>query len=400
MVSINNVGPNVSSQFNELMVSRRTPVIELTSVYGLSNLRDLVETTGAGTVTNTTVEYQVETTTADTDSATLDSVERGRYMPGYAGQAGIGVRIPLPPTNNQVFRWGMVDDENGAFFGQSVADGIFVAIRRAGADTIIPQSAWNVDQLDGTGTSGLTLNLALGNIFHINFTWYGYGVIEFNVVVQNPSTLAQEVVTVHRFRPIDETSLTDPNLPLRAQIENNGTTEGLRNLFVGGRQYSILGKFNPEFRITSERRTVLVGEAGVPVISFQRKAIFPTGSARPNSVSVTLEGVDIVTASDIYFQIIVGGTVNTAFTNFPTPTTDIPDNETALLVNNTAGTITGGDVVFQGVASGVPGAANRDLAVANLLDFELPDEESVSLVVGTFSGTSNVSAVLRVTEEW
>ena len=132
MVSINNVGPSVSSQFNELMTSRRTPVIELTSVYGLSDLRDLVGTTGAGTVTNTTVEYQVTTTTGATDSATLDSVERGRYMPGYAGQAGIGVRIPLAPTNDQVFRWGMVDDENGAFFGQSVADGIFVAIRRAG----------------------------------------------------------------------------------------------------------------------------------------------------------------------------------------------------------------------------------------------------------------------------
>ena len=185
MVSINNVGPNVSSQFNELMASRRTPVIELTSVYGLSDLRDLVETTGAGTVTNTTVEYQVTTTTGATDSATLDSVERGRYMPGYAGQAGIGVRIPLAPTNDQVFRWGMVDDENGAFFGQSVADGIFVAIRRAGVDTIIPQASWNVDPLDGTGPSGLTLNLALGNIFQITFTWYGYGVIEFNVVVQN-----------------------------------------------------------------------------------------------------------------------------------------------------------------------------------------------------------------------
>ncbi|WP_404332362.1 hypothetical protein [Mesobacillus maritimus] len=399
MVSINNVGPNVSSQFSELMVSRRTPVVELTSVYGLSVLRDLVETTGSGTVTNTTVEYQITTTTGAADSATLDSVERGRYMPGYAGQAGIGVRIPLAPTNDQVFRWGMVDDENGAFFGQSVADGIFVAIRRAGVDTIIPQTSWNVDPLDGTGPSGLTLDLALGNIFQITFTWYGYGVIEFNVVVQNPTTLAQEVVTVHRFRPANETSLTDPNLPLRAQIENNGATAEVRNLFVGGRQYSILGKFNPEFRITSERRTVTVGIAGLPVISFQRKPEFPAGSLRPNSVSVTLEGIDIVTANDVFFQVVVGGTLNTAFTTFPTTNTNIPNNETALLVNNDATTITGGEVVFQGVASGAPGAS-RDLAEANLLDFELPDDESVSLVIGTFTGTSLVSAVLRVTEEW
>ena len=161
-------------------------------------------------------------------------------------------------------------------------------------------------------------------------------------------------MTVHRYRPTNETSLTDPNLPLRAQIENNGATADTRNIFVGGRQYSILGKFNPEFRITSERRTVTVGTVGLPVISFQRKPEFPAGSSRPNSVSVTLEGVDIVTDNDIFFQVIVGGTLNGTFTTFPTTTTNIPNNETALLVNNDATTITGGEVVFQGVGAGAP----------------------------------------------
>ena len=398
MAIIEGVGPNVSSQFNELRTAERFPIVELKSVYGLSELRDIVETTGAGSVTNTTVEYQVSTTAAGIDSATLDSAERGRYMPGFAGQAGIAVRIPTSPTGTQIFRWGMFDDENGAFYGQSVADGIFVAIRRSGVDTIIPQTAWNVDPMDGTGPSGITLDLTLGNIFQIIFTWYGYGVIEFNIVVQNPTTLAQEVVTVNRYRPVNQTSFTDPNLPLRAQIDNDGTSAAA-DLFVGGRQYSIIGKFNPEFRITSERRTVVVGTAGLPVISFRRKAIFPAGSARPNSVSINLEGLDIVTDNDVYFQIILGGTLDTAFTNFPTSSTAIPDNETALLVNNTATTITGGEVVFQGVAAGGSGAS-RALATADLLDFELPDQTPISLVIGTFISTTSVSAVFRVTEDW
>ncbi|ASF38903.1 hypothetical protein CEH05_07170 [Halobacillus halophilus] len=398
MTIIENIGPNVSSQFNELKVAQRTPVIELKSVYGLSDLRDIVETTGSGTVTNTTVEYQLSVTTGASDSATLDSAERGRYMPGYAGQAGIGVRIPEPAATDQVFRWGLFDDENGAFYGQNVTDGIFLAIRRAGTDLIIPQTSWNVDPLDGSGPSGVTLDLSLGNIFQINFTWYGYGVIEFNVVIQNPVNLSQEVITVHRYRPDNETSFTDPNLPLRAQIVNSGVTAA-KNIFVGGRQYSIIGKFDPAFRITSERRTVSVNTTGIPVISFQRKAVFPAGSARPNSVSVTLEGVDIVTSEDVYFQVIVGGTLNTAFVNFPTATTDIPLNETALMVNSTATTIAGGEVVFQGVAASDRGS-NRDLANANLLDFELPDDQIVSLVIGSFGVSASVSAVFRVTEEW
>ena len=138
---------------------------------------------------------------------------------------------------------------------KNVANGIFVAIRRAGVDTIISQASWNVDPLDGTGPSGATLDLSKGNIFQIVFTWYGYGVIEFRVVIPDPTTLAQEVITVHRFSPTGETSLADPNLPVRAEIDNDGTATAL-NLFVGGRQYSILGNYSPVFRVTSERRTV------------------------------------------------------------------------------------------------------------------------------------------------
>ena len=240
------------------------------------------------------------------DSATLDSSERGRYEAGFAGEAGIGIRLPVAPTGTQVVRWGLFDDQNGAFFGQNVANGIFVAIRRAGLDTIIPQTSWNVDKLNGSGPSGATLTLSKGNIFQIVFTWYGYGVIEFRVVIPDPTTLAQEVITVNRFSPTGQTSFADPNLPLRAQISNNGTASAI-SLFVGGRQYSIIGNYNPTFRITSERRQVTATGTLTPIISFQRKAVFPAGSGRSNSVSVKLEGIDLVTSADIYYQIILGG---------------------------------------------------------------------------------------------
>ncbi|UTR15325.1 hypothetical protein MM221_01650 [Salipaludibacillus sp. LMS25] len=400
MTIISGIGPNVNSQFNELMTSQRTPVIELKSVYGLSVLRDIVITTGAGTVTNTSTEFQVSVTTNALDSATLDSAERGRYMPGYAGQAGIGVRIPENPEDEQVFQWGMFDDVNGAYFEQGV-EGLEVIILRAGVVIEnVPQAMWNVDPLDGTGPSGLTLDVADGNIYQINFTWYGYGVIEFAIVMQNAENGSQEVITVHRYKPEDETSFADPNLPLRASITNNNAAPA-RSIFVGGRQYSIVGKFNPEFRVTSERRTVAVTTTGQPVLAFQRKAVFPAGSARPNSVSVTLEGIDIITNEDIFFQIILGGELNTAFSTFPTATTNIPNNETALLVNNNATAFTvDGEVYFQGVAASGGGAVSRDLAVANLLDLELPDDEIITLFVGGITTTANITAVFRVTEEW
>lgn len=400
MTIINGIGPNVSSQFNELMTSQRTPVIELKSVYGLSVLRDIVTTTGAGTVTNTSTEFEISVTTNAADSATLDSAERGRYMPGYAGQAGIGVRIPANPEDDQVFQWGMFDDQNGAYFEQN-ADGLEVVMIRGGVIIEnVSQAMWNVDPLDGTGPSGLTLDVAEGNIYNITFTWYGYGVVEFQVVMQNTTNGAQEVITVHRYKTEGQTSFADPNLPLRASILNNNAAPA-RSIFVGGRQYSILGKFNPEFRVTSERRTVTVSTTGQPVIAFQRKAEFPAGSGRPNSVSVTLEGIDIITNQDIFFQIILGGELNTAFGTFPTGTTNIPNNETALLVNNSATAfVEDGEVYFQGVAASGGGGGNRDLAVANLLDLELPDDEIITLVVGGITTAANITAVFRVNEEW
>jgi hypothetical protein len=400
-IIISNVGPTVSSQFNELRVASKHPIIELTSVYGVSDLRDIVITTGAGTVTNTSTEYSVNTTASGADSAILESAMRGRYEPGYAGEAGIGVRIPISPTGTQIARWGLFDTENGVFFG-STSTNIFVAIRRGGVDTVINQSAWNVDKLDGTGPSGATLTLSEGNIYQIVFTWYGYGVIEFRVVIPDPTTLAQEVITVNRFSPTGQTSFIDPNQPLRAEIDNAGTATSF-NLFVGGRQYSISGKYEPTFRVTSERRTVSnVTTTLTPVISFARKAVFPAASARTNSVEVNLEEINLIaTSADLAYQVLLGGTVNGTFVNYPTATTIIPDSETALLVNTTSTTITGGEVIFQGITSG-SGGNSRVLATAELLSFALPDNAIVTLAVVRLAGSpsNTVNASFSVTESW
>ncbi|MDQ0655796.1 hypothetical protein [Paenibacillus sp. W2I17] len=399
-IIISNIGPNVSSQFDELRIAQKTPIVELTSVYGLSILRDAVTTTGAGTVTNNATEYNLSNTASGVDSAILESVLRGRYEPGYAGEAGIGVRIPSLPIGNQVAQWGLFDTQNGAFFGVNSTT-VFVTVRRAGVDTTVPQSLWNVDPLNGTGPSGATLNLSKGNIYQIVFTWYGYGVIEFRVVIPDPVTLAQEVVTVHRFSPTGQTSFVDPNLPLRAQVANNGTGAAY-SIFVGGRQYSIIGKYEPTYRVTSERRRITnVTSTLTPVISFTRKAVFPAGSARTNSVQVNLEEINVISTVDLSYQVLVGGTLNGAFVNYPTATTIIPDSETALLVNNTSTTITGGEVVFQGITGG--GAGNTTiLASSELLDFTLPENQVVTLAVLNIGGpgSNTVDVVFRVTESW
>jgi hypothetical protein len=207
------------------------------------------------------------------------------------------------------------------------------------------------------------------------------------------------VITVNRYSPFGQTSLADPNLPLRAEVSNNTTASPL-SLFVGGRQYNIIGNYDPVFRVTSERRQITCAATLTPIISFRRKAVFPAGSGRTNSVSIKLEGIDLVTSSDIYWQIVLDGTIDGAFANYPTATTNIPLTETALLVNSTLTTITGGQVLLQGLAAGVSGSS-RILASATLLDFQLPDTGTITLAAANLSGGSNtVAATFQVTEEW
>ena len=52
-------------------------------------------------------------------------------------------------------------------------------------DTRIPQSSWNIDKMDGTGTSGYNLDLTKMQMFYIDYTWYGAGAIRYGFRATN-----------------------------------------------------------------------------------------------------------------------------------------------------------------------------------------------------------------------
>jgi len=58
----------------------------------------------------------------------------------------------------------------------------------------IPQSAFNVDRLDGTGPSGMTLDLSRMQMYYIDYSWYGTGFVRFGLRGSDGN-----VIYVHRF---------------------------------------------------------------------------------------------------------------------------------------------------------------------------------------------------------
>lgn len=378
--------------FRGLNVTNRTIVIDLKSIYGISALRDSTTTNGSATVSNTDAEYKLSTTSSGSDSALLESAERGRYQAGTAAECGIGVRRPTAPSNSQVLRWGYFDDENGFFFGED-SNGLFVARRRGGTDTTTQQSEWNVDPLDGTGPSGLSIDPSDGNIYQIRFAWYGYGVIEYRAIIEDPDNV-QKVVTVHRERLTGQTSVNNPNLPISAEVDNGGTGTAM-DLFVAGRQFSILGQYEPKRRITSERVTgKSISSTLIPVISFKPKTEFPTGTN--NGVSNKFDSISITTDNDILWELRLDASLTDA--SFGTPT-NATSSETSLESDTSATALSGGELLNAGLASG--GARNATQLLQNDFRFDLPEDGQVTLAMQRAGSTdATVSTILKMREEW
>lgn len=377
--------------FSHVATAERTPVIELKSTFGESALRDISTTAGSGTVSNSAGdgEFKLSTTANGSDSAELQSAERGQYIPGSAAEAGLYIRLPSDLIGNQEARWGYMDDDDGIFFGQD-GDGLFVQRRSGGTDqSKIRRSDWNHDQLDGEGPSGLTLDPADGSIYQIDFTWYGDGPFIFKVFLQDSRGVKQEAV-LHRMNVTGELSVNNPNLPIRAVIENNGTATA-RDLFVAGRQFSILGRERPNRRLNGEFVTLSsIGTDFVPVMSFRKKSDFV-------GATVVSERVSAFADSQMRYQLRLNPTLGgESFGNL----TDTTATETALEVDSSATTLSGGEILDKGLLSSA-GGNKEQLTESGTLPQILPEGQHVTLAVRTVAGTgAEVDATFILRENW
>jgi hypothetical protein len=85
------------------------------------------------------------------------------------------------------------------------------------------QENWNVDKLDGTGPSKITLDLDSAHILVMDFEWLGVGRVRVGFVIDGL------IYYVHYFNHANNAAfptvyMSSPNLPLRYSIETDGTT--------------------------------------------------------------------------------------------------------------------------------------------------------------------------------
>lgn len=368
------------SVFNEVRSVIRNPIISLNSMYPLSILRDFVS---RGTVSHNTDRYFVKPT------STLESAEIGRYVSGYSAEAGVG--ILFDPSVITDVNWGYFNDSNGFFFRWNGTD-YSVVVRKDGSDSIIPRSDWNQDKLDGSGLSGIDLDLSDGFVFQIEYTWYGYGPIIFSIVSKQQSNGNKpRLYPIHIETIKKDTTTTNPNLPIR--VENNSTSG---DVSVTGRQFSIIGGFKPEQRLTFfvNPTPVTVDNDWTVVQSYQRIPGKDNISISADLVGLVNEGTELVE-----YQLLVGTTLTGSFFGLPE---NRSTNETAVQYDTSATAFTGGEQIAGDVASGQSRNNSSETIRERPVDIRIPRDYVVSLVARTLNTgtTSNVRGVTKVIEEF
>ena len=175
----------------------------------------------------------------------------------------------------------------GAFLITSVASGTVVA---ASAQTIqtgapatvdtqqfIPQSSFNVDKLDGTGLSGMTLDTAKGNVFQIGFQYLGFGNARF--AIEDPET--GRLFDFHMINNANNRTfpvLKNPNVSILATSANIGgtTPKTLRTASMAGYVQGQIINLDPTFARTFQ--TTTNATSYVPAAIFKVNRVFNSQS--------------------------------------------------------------------------------------------------------------------------
>jgi hypothetical protein len=131
------------------------------------------------------------------------------------------------PKVNLRQRCGYYGADNGIYFqvdGTGASSVSFVErslVTGAVTESVITQSNWNVDKLDGTGPSKLTLDVSKSQILWMDIEWLGLGTVRVGFIING------QFIHCHSFNHanlITGTYITTASLPLRYEIENTGTT--------------------------------------------------------------------------------------------------------------------------------------------------------------------------------
>lgn len=225
--------PSGTDAFGRLQVAAPQTLLDSQNVYK-ENTKFYTVTSGTA---STSFDSDASLVDMNVNSASGDEVikETKRvfpYQPGKALEILATFCFNEPKTNLRQ-RVGYFGASNGVFLEQD-DDTIYLVIRSSSSGSVvenrIAQSNWNVDPLDGTGNSGVTLDLTKSQIFFTDIEWLGVGTVRCGFVINGAFVFAHKFHHANTANLSNGTYMTTACLPIRYEITNTGATSGASTL--------------------------------------------------------------------------------------------------------------------------------------------------------------------------
>lgn len=383
--------------------------------------------TASGTQALTTNLYGLElnTLTTATSGYWIQSYNHIRYAPGVSTLFRVTFNFNNLITNVRQ-RVGMFTDQGT--YPSTAGDGVYLeadgssisVVRRymttggAGAEERILQSAWNKDKMDGTGTSGITLDWTKTQHLVIEYQWLGVGTIRYGF-----ETGTNGIVWVHEI--VSANTLSTPwsrtgSLPVRAEIVSNGvlSTPGKLTLIncvvlqegdvadLRGWRY-----FGGDSGTTAKTGGTAVGL--YPLLSLRAASTNDlTKRARilPTSLSVSVVTAGTVGVTPIKVALLMLPTPNTGAT-FATTTAGSVTTVDTIATSTTAVT---GTAIWSAVIPNVVGTYTFDLTTlndnANVIGYNaagtvaITGSSVLTLAAGPMVAAFTAAAVITASINW
>ena len=388
--------------FGRLRVSQPYTMFDSQHRYADNNLWATFTATGGTAVFNAAQGLMDLNVTAASGSQVLrETVRTFAYQPGKSLQV-MTTFVMAPPKTGLTQRVGYYNVGNGFFveLNDNLASLCFVersSVTGSVTNTRISQlggvygagdTGWNVDPMNGTGPSGITLDITKAQILWMDIEWLGVGTVRMGFVINGQFYICHEWDHANL---ITSTYITTASLPMRCEILNVAATTGpstfkqICGTVISEGGYVLTGSQQSIGTPIVTPRTLTVAGVAYPMVSLRLKATKLDAICILSAVSIMGNG------NNEKFQwnleqddAVIGGTWVSAG----------PDS--AVEYNLTATSTSGGRTLGSGyISSSNQGSPTVNIFKADLFQFQLernPFTNTPYSLTLTLAGANNTTS--------
>jgi hypothetical protein len=393
----NNLNVNASNpktSYDEIPIAEMTPIEQLSFPYNINV--DIVTTgsTNGGTVLESDNMAVLNSSSTTGSVASLSSNKNIPHRSGQGTLVRIDCLFTTTATTTDSKQWvGIGDDNDGFLYGYDGQD-FSISYRTSGTTTVINQTSWNIDTMDGSNNSinpsGMNLDPSKGNVYQIS---YGDSFAAINFSIEDDSTGDMVLVHILTYNNINITPSTyNATFPLFCEVGNGSSTDVIitkvanMSAFIEGKNI-ITGPLNAH---SSDIRTTSGADGNEDFFTLRGRSTF---AGKINKVECRIESISASQDSKAGGNIYITEDATVASQN---AFVDVSTNSSVVEISDSTGgenrDVSGGKLLW---ASGIGKESGFSYDISNL-NLRLRPGHTLTFSMDKFSAADNEDGIISV----